>query len=270
MNTIKRLLLLCSILAIFLLLANVARPASAGVQPQVYYQTPTPYADGRIIYIVQAGDTCLGIALKTNVSLDQFRALNNIKTEECMLREGQEVLLGVVEQAQPTAAPASGPTLTPTSMLPSPTPFLGNGDICAKMFGDINGNALAEESEATIPGGVISITDRSGKVSQTANTNTSGEPVCFTKLPEGEYNISAAIPDGYNPTTDVNYALTLKAGDVSQVNFGVQIGSKATDQGPGNDPKQPGQRSPLLAIVGGVMLLGGLGMGVYFLRIRRG
>ena len=38
------------------LLFGLARPAQAGPNPQVLYQTPTALPDGRVIYKVQAGD----------------------------------------------------------------------------------------------------------------------------------------------------------------------------------------------------------------------
>ena len=96
---------------------------------------------------------------------------------------------------------------TETPLLPSPTPFQGNGEVCVILFNDINGNAVAEEGEAAIPNGAIDISDRMGRVSQTGTTSGSiEEPTCFQDLPEGDYNISLAVPDGYNPTTRMNYA----------------------------------------------------------------
>lgn len=255
----KRLFLLtCLILAG--LLALLAAPVTATPQqPQAFYQTPTPGADGRIIYIVKPGDSCLSISLLTGVELNDLRLLNNLD-EECLLTEGKQLLLGVV--TEPTVTP--GPSPTPTQALPTPTPFNGSGEICVFLFEDLNGNALAEELELSIAGGAVSITDREGEVSLTGETTADPEPLCFSELAEGEYNISVAPPEGYNPTTAMNYPLTLRAGDRSILDFGAQLSSEAQPLTPSE-----GGRSPVMAIVGGIMVLGGIGLAVYFWRARK-
>lgn len=242
------------LLLVFGLLLLMAIPAAANPQAQAFYQTPTPGPDGRIIYTVKAGDSCLSISLLTGMDITQLRLLNNLD-EECFLSEGQELLLGVIEEVEPTA----GPSPTPTQSPPTPTPFSGNGEICVYLFNDVNGNAMAEESETGIKGGAISLTDRQGQISRTKNTESIDEPVCFEDLPEGEYNISVAPPEGYNPTTTMNYPLVLNAGDYSIVDFGAQISSA------GEAPvEEAGGRSPILGILGAVLLLAGVGLGIYF------
>jgi hypothetical protein len=204
---------------------------------------------------VGAGESCLSISLKTGVSIEQLRALNNTLDENCTLMEGQELLLAVVE-----ATPLP-PQTTPTPEGPTPTPFNGNGSICVFLYNDINGNALAEENEAAIPGGEVSLTDRQGEISLVETTLFGLEPLCFEDIPEGEYNVSVAAPDGYNPTTLMNYALALKAGESSILDFGAQQSSSAAPT-----PVSEGGRSPLLGILGGILVLIGIGMGVYVWR----
>jgi hypothetical protein len=256
----KTRLFLLTTLILFGLLAVLAVPAAATPQePQSFYQTPTPGADGRIIYIVKPGDTCLSISLLSGVNLNDLRQLNNLN-EECLLTEGKQLLLGIV--TEPTATP--GPSPTPTAPLPTPTPFNGNGEICVFLFEDLNGNAMAEEAELSIAGGAVSVTDREGEVSLTGQTTAQLEPLCFSDLAEGEYNISIAPPEGYNPTTGMNYPLTLRAGDRSILDFGAQLSSEAQPLAPSE-----GGRSPVLAIVGALMLLAGIGLAVYFWRLRK-
>ena len=86
------------------------------------------------------------------------------------------------------------------------------------------------------------------------------EPQCFVDLPEGDYTISVAVPEGYNPTTENSYELALKAGDKTYLNFGAQENSMTEEQAPIIPP--PGSdRSPLLGIVGALFLLAGVGGG---------
>ncbi len=250
----KIFLSISGILWVGFVLLLMSFPASAKPNPQVLYQTPTASANGRILYIVSPGENCLSISLKTGTSIDQLRALNNLDAD-CTLMEGQELLLAVVEEAP--AAPA----VTPTPSGPTPTPFNGNGSICVFLYNDVNGNAMAEENEAAIPGGEVSVTDREGDISLVDTTIFGLDPLCFPDIPEGEYNISVAAPEGYNSTTLMNYALTLRAGESSILDFGAQISSMAIPA-----PVSEGGRSPLLGIVGGILVLVGAGLGIYVWR----
>ena len=103
-----------------------------------------------------------------------------------------------------------------------------------------------------------------GKVSLTNTTTDGTDPLCFPNIPEGDYNISVAVPEGYNPTTSMNYPLSLKAGDKTILDFGAQISSKAS-----SNKNQDSSRSPILAIFGGICVLGGIGMGIYLWKFKR-
>ena len=163
--------ILISLEIIFFLMAPVsAQPAQA----QSYFQTPTPGADGRIIYIVQAGDQCSSLSMLTGVDINTLIQNNNLD-ENCQLTEGQELLLGVYEA--PTESPETD--LTPTSVLPTPTPFSGNGTICIYLFDDVNGNSQYEETENPIAGGEISLANRNGDVSLTGTTTLDNQSGLF-------------------------------------------------------------------------------------------
>ncbi|WP_162787775.1 LysM peptidoglycan-binding domain-containing protein, partial [Anaerolinea thermolimosa] len=96
-------ILLGGVFALGLALAFTA-PARASLPGQAVYQTPTPDAQGRILYKVQSGDSCLRIELLTGVKVEQLRTLNKLN-EACDLIVGQDVLLAIVTPA-PTATPA--------------------------------------------------------------------------------------------------------------------------------------------------------------------
>jgi hypothetical protein len=245
------------------------KPVNAGALGQSSYSTPTPNADGQIIYEVQEGDNCTRVFLLTGVPIDQIIALNGLEAD-CNIFPGQQLILGTVEPATPTP---EGPTPTPTQGPPTPTPFDGNGTVCIVLYEDSDGNQKRSEDEFYLAGGVISINNRSGTYSETRDTVGGDpalvEPVCFEQVPEGEYNLSMGIPEGYNPTTSMNYALTVTAGDTIVVDFGAQPGSQinATEDVPNNG--QGGGRSPLLLAVGLFMLAGGAALAFFFMRSRQ-
>ncbi|HEX2981885.1 MAG TPA: LysM domain-containing protein [Anaerolineaceae bacterium] len=257
---IKAWIFITPLLATFLWLTLPLPAAAVAPPPQVTYQTPTPDLDGRIYYDVQPGDTCTQIHLLTGVDIEELRKLNNLDPACTIITS--RLLLRIVE-LNPTNTP--GPTPTNTPVLPSPTPFNGTAQICISLFDDVNGDGQRQDSETGLANGAVSITDRIGKFSQTGSTSGSvDEPLCFKDVPEGDFNISLAVPDGYNPTTILNYALTVKAGDASAIDFGAQSNSAAATPSPSE-----GGRNPILGLAGGLLLLAGGALGVYFVRAKR-
>jgi hypothetical protein len=249
----KKALLIAWLLAASLVWLSI--PLRVSAQGAVV-NTPTALPDGRIVYKVKANDTCLSISLLEGVTVDQLRQLNSLDAN-CTIREGQELLLGRV---QPTATPfVTGPTPTPTPLLPTSTPFKGTATVCFFLYKDANGDGMRQEDvEQAIPDGAINMTDRLGKFNKTVKTAAGTDPVCINEVPEGDYNISVAPPEGYNPTTSMNYALKVAAGDSSTLDFGAQPNSAAPAASPSD-----GGHSPVLGILGGALLVGGIGLGVY-------
>jgi hypothetical protein len=252
-------------LGIFALsLIGLAIPALAAPELQLTpFPTPTPAADGRIIYVVQAGDTLWRVSAITGVSLDELRRLNNLGAEEPII-EGQELLLGMAGPAE--VVPTAGPSATPQPSLPTTSPQPGSGTLCILVYNDLNGDSMHQESEPSIPEGEISISGRSSPISETETTTTSIDPICFEELPEGEYNISVAVPDDYNPTTVLNYSLAMEPGATTSIGFGAQLSTEALVEAPA---PAGGGNSPLLGVLGGLILLSGLGLGLYASRLGR-
>ncbi|HSM23462.1 MAG TPA: LysM peptidoglycan-binding domain-containing protein [Anaerolineaceae bacterium] len=261
----KQLLAIFAILFLLLGISTiyVASNVSANQDQQVYYFTPTAQPDGRILYIVKEGDTCISISLLNNVSEDDLRLLNDLGGDGCLfLRVGRELVLGTVEPE-----PEIAPEFTATSILPLPTAFAGTGDICVLLFEDINGNTLIDDNTVELPlaGGEVSITDRMGQVNLTESTNNM-EELCFTELDEGEYTISVAIPSGYNPTMRNSATLKLNAGETVRIDFGAQLSSAGEAE---LEETPTSNRSPLLGIIGGLILVFGLFFGFYAIRLQR-
>ena len=249
---------------VILLLLGLWLPVSAAPIAQQQVPTLTPGPDGRIIYVVQAGDTCTRVGILNSISIDQLRQLNSKLDENCTLIEGQELLVGIISVA---GTPTAGPSPTPGLPTPTPTPLTGTTEVCVLLFEDANGNALREETEPALAGGAVSLTENNGEYSAALDTVIPADPeayqgICFSDIPEGSYNITVGIPDNYNPTMNLNYSLDVKAGDQAFVNFGAQSKDVVMDPG-ANQPAEEETTSPLFGIIGGLLLLGGAVLGYY-------
>jgi hypothetical protein len=247
-----------TLLVFILSLPAQAAPVAQGVQ----YATNTPNPNGNIYYKVQPGDTCGRIEYLYNITDAQLRQLNSKLDPSCILSVGDLLLMGIGASVNPTATLGPSPTPLPPTL--TPTPVSGTTQICVSLFNDLNGDGLHETTEPMIPNGAISVTEKSGKYSKTLPTLAGSGPICFTVLPEGDYNISAAIPDNYNPTMALTYTLQVKEGDSAYIDFGAQSKDTTIAQ-----PENKTSTSPLLGIFGGLLLLAGLGLGWYGLRLRR-
>lgn len=265
-----RIIFFLGLSLVALLLIAVAFPAGgAFAAPELQgIITATPGPDGRIMYIVAEGDNCSGVALAHGITVTQLRQFNTRLDDNCVLNPGQQLVVGL---AAPNAAPTEGsiPTQTPPSV--TATPFTGTTEVCILLFDDMNGDALRQETEFGIDGGAVSLTNLNGSYSQTQNTTSAIDPdlvepirSCFEDVPSGQYNVSMAIPDGYNPTMTLSYTLDVKAGDRASVDFGAQ--SKTVTLGEPASTDGGGSRSPLLGIFGIILLLGGIGMGYFAYR----
>ena len=258
-------LLLLILIVLGLSLSTLRLPASAQGTP---YQTPTPNANGDIIFKVRPGDGCISISLLTNVSIETIKSLNGLD-DTCTLLEDQDIVIGRVEPVVLTQSAMPTATIPPQLITPSLTPSPGTATICVVLFHDMDGNGMRTEGEDYLFGGEVSVSNRSGSVSLTGTT-VAGipdeiDPRCFEDLPQDSYNVTVAIPDGFNATTTTNYALEVKAGEDATIDFGAQESAPSA----GVVEPDSARRSPLLAIVGGVVLLAGLGLGFYLWRTRQ-
>jgi hypothetical protein len=266
------------ILAIGVFLAGVlflciTYSALAAPSAQVsQYSTPTPGPDGRIIYIVKAGDTCTSVALLNGVTQDYLRQTNHLD-QNCTLVEGSQLVLGIGGPA--AVSPTPGPSPVPTALLPTATPAAsGSAQVCVALFNDVNGDGkrqantdaigayLADGTEPIVLGGAVSLSGLDNPYSQTLDTVAGLDPVCFTDVPGGKYTVSAAVPDGFNPTTVLTYELQVTPGDSVYVNFGAQVKVETT-------PVVEKKTSPLLGLLGAIIVLGGIGLGFYAWRMRK-
>jgi len=266
---IRNILFIISFLLVLLLVGMTLPVYDVNAAPNMQgIVTNTPGPDGRIMYLVVEGDNCSSVALNHGITVTQLRQFNTRLDENCILNIGQQIVVGLVA---PVAAPTQGVIPTPTLTGLTPTPFIGTTEVCVLLFDDVNGDALRQETEFGIDGGAISLTNLNGSYSQTQTTTSDIDPdlvepirSCFTDVPAGQYNLSMAIPDGYNPTMSLSYTFDVKAGDRASIDFGAQSQTVTLD-----DPASTGGsggRSPWLGIFGLLLLLGGIGLGYFAYR----
>ncbi|MGB8214369.1 MAG: SdrD B-like domain-containing protein [Anaerolineales bacterium] len=261
------------VLAIFLFLAGILllwsqMPVAASPVQQAAYPSPTPGPDGRIIYIVKAGDTCTEISLLYGVSLEYLRT-TNLLDQNCTLAAGQRLMIGV--GAPSSVSPTPNPSPTATAFVSStPIPGVsGTAQVCVLVYDDVNGDALRQATEGAIAGAAISLTSLNGTYSQTQTSTinpdaTAYQGMCFANVPPGKYSVSVAVPDSYNPTSNLTTSVDIIPGDVAYVDFGAQ--PKAASVPSNTSSKGP---LPLLGIIGAAFLLGGIGLGTYTWRMLR-
>ena len=250
----------------FLVFAGSGMTASA----QADFPTPTPNAEGYIIYKVQEGDTLWGLATLTGLSIDEIRQLNGLAEDE-VIQPGYDLILGYIAPEVPAT-----PEPTQPEVLPTPTQGESTAEICVLLYNDMNGDRLRQEEEPSVAGGVLSViksAETAGDYSENYTTEAGFEHHCFEDVPIGTYNLTVAFPDGYNPITVMTKEIELGPGDVHYVNFGVQESKDNPVEGEGvideiiDDPAD--SKSPLMGIIGGVLVLGGIGLGVTFVVLAR-
>ncbi len=239
-----------------------ASPQAKPLAQPTPFLTPTPGPDGRIIYIVQEGDTPWDIAAIAGITLEELYARNGLQPGD-YITPGMQLELGIAGPARPTEIPGAEPTEISPQF--SPTPASGTGEICVLLYGDENGDARLDEGEEPLANGQVSVADISGMVAGEHTTDNNPEGYCFQDLEMGDYNISAAVPPDHNPTTVMNLPLRLEPGDIKYVQFGAQPSSSIQDA-MGVDG---GVRSSVFGLLGVFLLLAGLGLGFYAYRFRR-
>ena len=272
----KYLLIGLGLLLIVGWLLTVQIPTRAAPLAQLtVFPTPTPGPDGRIIYIIQPGDTLWRISAITGVEIDTIRELNGLSGDT--VTPGDALVIGYAGPVEPTAT--AGPTATSGPQIPTATPSPGWGIVCILLYNDENGDAIRQENEVSIDGGAVSVGNRQGTVSLSGETLSGGisdlvNPtpqdlgyVCFEELPEGQYTVSAAHPEGFNATTELNRVIDLEAGQTSFIAFGGQVNSEMLAE----TASIPEARRLSLSVIilGFGLVLAGVGLGIYAALLQR-
>lgn len=261
--------LLLSALAVSVMLAYpvlaAELPPAPLAQPTAF-PTPTPGPDGRIVYTVQEGDSPWRIAAIAGITIEELMAMNGLQSGD-YITPGMQLELGTGGPPQPTGAAVSA-IATATPLPVTPTPMVGTGEICVLLFEDINGDGRLDTGEPALAGGQISVADASGVVSaeytsEALDLEVDPAGFCFEDLMNGDYNVSAAVPEGYNPTTGLNAPVILEPGDIKYLQFGAQPSAGLANGGGG------GGRSTLLGALGLLLLVAAGALGYYATRLSR-
>ncbi|MBL8097115.1 MAG: LysM peptidoglycan-binding domain-containing protein [Anaerolineales bacterium] len=271
-----------------------ATTAPVATRQPVSQATSTPRADGRIVYVVQAGDTGWVIAARAGLTVDQLRALNP-GVDINVLSVGTELIVGGSPAGAATAAPgatavatgdpAASPTpeaspttgVEPTAAQPSAeaTTAVEGAQICVGLFDDTNGNRQYEidGGEAPLYEGLLTLINADTGAQLTTHQMASGEDsYCFTGLTGGNYQVAVAGPNGYNPTVQPDVLVPVPAGSTGEysVAFGFQR-SSAAPEATAEPAEQSGDRlrTALFGAVGVMLLLLAVGLGVTLVMRRR-
>ena len=87
---------------------------------------------------------------------------------------------------------------------------------------------------------------------------------CVPDLQTGDYNVSAAVPPDYNPTTAMSVPVRIDPGDTRYVEFAAQPSAALVNSGEGG-----GTRSTALGILGLLLLAAAGGLAFYAARLGR-
>ena len=240
-------------------------PPSSGV-PVGSIPQSTPAPDGSVVHTVQPGETLIGIAVTYDVTLDHLRELNNLTTD--MVFVGQQLVIRL--PPTPTPAPPATPTPAEVAEEPAvPAEPQGNGTICVMSYEDINGNGSREPDEAMLAGISFMVSDGAQTVGTYITTGVS-EPYCFPELAPGSYIVSWSA-EGYTPTSDQRWVVSLSPGATVTHDFGAQAGegADAADEAGEGALGLPRWAVALIVMLGIVFLLGGIGALGYFVLMRR-
>jgi LysM repeat protein len=242
--------------------------------PQGSIPKATPQPDGSIVHTVSRCETLTGIAVTYNVTLEQIRQLNSLKSD--VLVPDQKLI--IQGPTQPTAAPATATPeggevaeVEPTTEIVTEEPIAEpNGIICVATYEDLNQNGFREPEEPSLAGVTFAVSNST----QTVGTYTTGEsstPYCFEDLQAGDYTVSW-VGEGFVGTTEKVWAAQVAPGSTVAHEFGIYSGN-APDETGDDDTSSAGGSNRLvtaaLAAVGVVLFLGGLGAAGYFLLLRR-
>lgn len=114
------------------------------------------------------------------------------------------------------------PPETPVEIDPA-----GKGSIGCSVFDDANKNGIRDAGEGGVSGVTIELLDSKGQAVTTTVTALDGS-YRFPDLTPGTYKVRELLPQGFDPTSAVEYTLTVVAGQNASACFGVSSDDPST------------------------------------------
>ncbi|MBN1309781.1 MAG: LysM peptidoglycan-binding domain-containing protein [Anaerolineae bacterium] len=233
--------------------------------------TATPQPDGSIIHTVASGESCTGIVVAYNITLDEFYALNGLDNDKCrFISPGQQLTIRPPQEPTPvpaTPTPEQQEVAEVTSEVAAPAQ---NGTICVMGYEDSNSNRSREPGEDKLAGMIFEVNNGTEVIA--TYTTTGSEPKCFNEVPPGSYVVSWT-GEGFSPTNEQSWTVDLEPGTTLSREFGALSGGAASDadsvSGPSQSGGLPTWAMALLLAVGVMLLLSGIGVAGYFVLMRR-
>ncbi|MBI2976187.1 MAG: LysM peptidoglycan-binding domain-containing protein [Chloroflexi bacterium] len=265
-------------------------PPTVRVVPTKFL-TPTPNAEGKIIYVVQPGNTIIDICGVIGRGSDptcitDIQKWNGLSGS--IISVGQQLIISDPGGASPAAtaaptqslpteaptvdvnAPTAAPTEIPAAAPTATAPGGGAGSICVTLYNDANGNGILDAGEGLVAGGQFALLDINASTTvQTYTTDGASEPHCFEGLASGSYRVSSTAPAGYKATTRSDWDLTLAAGSTANLEFGAQsTGGTATPGGSDSSTGNSALLRAVLAAAGVILLLAAAGVAGFLILTR--
>ncbi len=210
--------------------------------------------DGSIIHTVRSGDTMAAIAVAYEVTIPELLELNSMTWEDARyIYPGQELVVkrgtGEAAESSEETTPEEGDSGEAEAGSPGNTEpaydsgrapiesyenapvvnaavparqmveIVATGQICTRVFDDVNPNRLQESGELLLAGGQVDVT-MGGAVISSYTTDGQSEPYCFENLAAGEYMVLMTPPQGYGATTPATYMVEVGAGQIVDATFG--------------------------------------------------
>jgi LysM repeat protein len=233
--------------------------------------TSTPMPDGSIVHTVHSGESCTGIAVAYNITMDALYSQNNLSNDKCrFIYPGQQLIIQGAQQPTPlpTATPGDAAVAEVTPAVVEP-PKVENGIICVVGYEDANENSLREPMEAMLAGMTFQVSNGTQTIG-TYTTDGIQPSYCFEEVQPGSYIVSWS-GEGLTPTTDQNWTVDLASGATVTREFGAQGGGTTGSNKTGGDAPGglPSWGIAIALALGVMVIMAGVGVVGYFFLMRR-
>lgn len=150
----------------------------------------------------------------------------------------------------PTEPAAATIAATLTQAPPTATaPPAGSAIICVNAFLDTNGNGLHDADEGYVAGVTLTVAQGNDIIGQAASPGTE-DPICFSNLMAGSYQVGQTLPASLEMTTQANATVTVGEGQTVGLEFGSRLRQTTDATAAAGTPPADGATATSIAAVG--------------------